>query len=219
MAQLTDREKDDCVTSTQTSSSPSFSRDSDLIAQTRVERVFNTIQFFALSITFMSSWEAIAGNLYTVFYNGGPQTLVWGFLLVWVGALAQAASLAEMASVQPIAGAMYVSTIQLALQLRAKICYLGLWLIHIPPALDICFGSLRHQTLRNLAARLDHMGRLDFDDSRYRQLHCLLDYQLDTAQLRRLCGKAVAHYAHDLGDAAYHDLDQPLQIRQACALD
>ncbi|EME85127.1 uncharacterized protein MYCFIDRAFT_41886 [Pseudocercospora fijiensis CIRAD86] len=55
----------------------------------------------------MSSWEAVAGNLYTVFLNGGPQTLVWGFLLVWPGAISQAASMAEMASVQPIAGAMY----------------------------------------------------------------------------------------------------------------
>lgn len=90
MAQLFDRDKDDRVTSTETRSSPSFSCDSDLVAQTRVERVFNTIQFFALSITFMSSWEAVAGNLYTVFYNGGPQTLVWGFMLVWAGALAQA---------------------------------------------------------------------------------------------------------------------------------
>lgn len=62
----------------------------------------------------MSSWESIAGNLYTVFYNGGPQTLVWGFLLVWCGAMSQAASMAEMASVQPIAGAMYHWTYALA---------------------------------------------------------------------------------------------------------
>lgn len=89
---------------------------SDVVAQTRVERVFNSVQFFLLTITFMSSWESIAGNLYLVFYNGGPQTLVWGFLLVWAGAMAQAASLAEMAAVQPIAGAMYHWTYALAPQ-------------------------------------------------------------------------------------------------------
>lgn len=62
----------------------------------------------------MSSWEAIAGNLYTVFFNGGPQALVWGFLIVWAGAVAQAASLAEMASTKPLAGAMYHWTYAMA---------------------------------------------------------------------------------------------------------
>ncbi|PPJ55501.1 hypothetical protein CBER1_07038 [Cercospora berteroae] len=107
----------------------SLSRDGDIIAQTRVERVFNTVQFFALSITFMSSWEAVAGNLYTVFYNGGPQTLVWGFLLVWAGAMAQAASLAEMASVQPISGAMYHWTYALApLNIRRFTTWMQGWI-------------------------------------------------------------------------------------------
>lgn len=107
-----DESKESRTVSSERGSSPSC--DGDLIAQTRVERVFNTLQFFTLSIAFMSSWESIAGNLYTVFLNGGPQTLVWGFLLVWAGALAQSASLAEMAAVQPIAGAMYHWTYALA---------------------------------------------------------------------------------------------------------
>ena len=49
----------------------------------------------------------MALNLQAVFYNGGPQTLAWGILIVVAGALAQSASLAEMSSVQPIAGAQY----------------------------------------------------------------------------------------------------------------
>lgn len=41
------------------------------------------------------------------FYNGGPQTLAWGIVLVVVGAMAQALSMAELATIQPIAGAQY----------------------------------------------------------------------------------------------------------------
>lgn len=77
----------------------------------------------------MSSWESIAGNLYNVFYNGGPSALVWGFLIVWIGAMAQAASLAEMASVQPIAGAMYHWTWSLApLNMRRFATWIQDWL-------------------------------------------------------------------------------------------
>lgn len=46
-------------------------------------------------------------NLGASFYNGGPQALAWGMLLVVAGALALAASMAELASIQPIAGAQY----------------------------------------------------------------------------------------------------------------
>ena len=53
-------------------------------------------------------------NLSAVFWNGGPETLAWGCLIVVIGALAQSASLAEMASIQPIAGAQYHWTYFLA---------------------------------------------------------------------------------------------------------
>lgn len=49
----------------------------------------------------------LASNLGAVLANGGPQSLVWGILIVVPGALAQAGSLAEMAAMQPIAGAQY----------------------------------------------------------------------------------------------------------------
>jgi hypothetical protein len=53
-------------------------------------------------------------NLNAVLTNGGPQALIWGVLIVIVGAMAQSASLAEMASMQPIAGAQYHWTHYLA---------------------------------------------------------------------------------------------------------
>ena len=81
---------------------------------TRVRRLFSFVQIFFFALTFMSSWETMALNLSAVLYNGGPQTLAWGILVVAAGALAQSASLAEMASLQPIAGAQYHWTHYLA---------------------------------------------------------------------------------------------------------
>ncbi|KAI5356863.1 hypothetical protein Slin15195_G052490 [Septoria linicola] len=74
MADLYQHDKEARVATSEAGSG--HTRDEDLRAQTRVERVFNKFQFSLLTLTFMSSWEAIAGNLYTVFYNGGPQALV-----------------------------------------------------------------------------------------------------------------------------------------------
>lgn len=51
--------------------------------------------------------QPLGSNMGAVLVNGGPQTLVWGILIVVPGALAQAGSLAEMAAMQPIAGAQY----------------------------------------------------------------------------------------------------------------
>lgn len=78
-----------------------------LTRQTNVRRVFSNPQIFLFALTYMSSWESVIGNLTSVLYNGGPQTLAWGTLIAIVGGLAQSASLAEMASILPIAGAQY----------------------------------------------------------------------------------------------------------------
>lgn len=45
--------------------------------------------------------------MYFALYNGGPQTFVFSFVVVFCGAIAQAASIGEMASIQPVAGAQY----------------------------------------------------------------------------------------------------------------
>ncbi|KAF2838116.1 amino acid transporter [Patellaria atrata CBS 101060] len=83
-------------------------------SQTRVRRLFNFIQLFAFSLTFMSSWEGMCTNLWFAMYNGGPRTFAWSIFIVYFGACAQSASLAEMASLQPIAGAQYHWTHHLA---------------------------------------------------------------------------------------------------------
>ncbi|KAK1484402.1 LPXTG-domain-containing protein [Colletotrichum abscissum] len=72
-----------------------------------LRRLFSFWQLLAFALIFMSSWEVMAMDMGATFYNGGPQTLAWGIVLVVVGAMAQALSMAELATIQPIAGAQY----------------------------------------------------------------------------------------------------------------
>ena len=74
---------------------------------TSLRRLFSFVQLLAFSLLFMESWEVMAMNLGATFYNGGPQTLAWGILLVVCGSLTQALSMAELAAIHPIAGAQY----------------------------------------------------------------------------------------------------------------
>ncbi|KIW92918.1 uncharacterized protein Z519_06767 [Cladophialophora bantiana CBS 173.52] len=74
---------------------------------TSLRRLFSFAQLLAFSLTFMESWEVMAINISATFWNGGPQSLIWGCLAVVIGSLAQAYSMAELGSILPIAGAQY----------------------------------------------------------------------------------------------------------------
>ncbi|KAJ0270652.1 hypothetical protein Brms1b_008505 [Colletotrichum noveboracense] len=87
---------------------------SDVYNQTRTRRVFSFSQLFAFSLTYMALWEGMCTNMYFALYNGGPQTFIFSFIIVFFGAISQAASLGEMASIQPVAGAQYHWTYHLA---------------------------------------------------------------------------------------------------------
>ncbi|KAH8714675.1 amino acid/polyamine transporter I [Ilyonectria robusta] len=87
---------------------------SSVYNQTRTRRVFSFSQLFAFSLTYMSLWEGMCTNMYFALYNGGPQTFIFSFIIVFCGAISQAASLGEMASIQPVAGAQYHWTYHLA---------------------------------------------------------------------------------------------------------
>ncbi|KAH7254767.1 hypothetical protein FSOLCH5_011247 [Fusarium solani] len=82
--------------------------------QTRTRKVFSFSQLFAFSLTYMALWEGMCSNMYFALFNGGPQTFLFSFIIVFFGAIAQAASLGEMASIQPVAGAQYHWTYHLA---------------------------------------------------------------------------------------------------------
>ncbi|OAG45137.1 hypothetical protein AYO21_00485 [Fonsecaea monophora] len=85
---------------------------------TSLRRLFSFAQLLAFSLTFMESWEVMAiiarlinlhhgRNISATFWNGGPQSLIWGCIAVVIGSLAQAFSMAELGSILPIAGAQY----------------------------------------------------------------------------------------------------------------
>ena len=94
--------------------------ESTLRRQTGVRRIFHKYQIFFFALAYMSSWEALVGNLVTILYNGGPASLAWGSLFAIAGGLAQSASLAEMSSMLPIAGAQYHWTAYLAKSRHAR---------------------------------------------------------------------------------------------------
>ena len=61
----------------------------------------------AFGITGVGTWEALANGIQSGFLNGGPASIVWGFVLAGCGALTIVLSLAEMASITPSVGAQY----------------------------------------------------------------------------------------------------------------
>ncbi|WXC59823.1 hypothetical protein SNK03_005680 [Fusarium graminearum] len=88
--------------------------ESGIYSVTRTRKVFSFSQLFAFSLTYMALWEGMCSNMYFALFNGGPQTFIFSFIIVFFGAIAQAASLGEMASIQPVAGAQYHWTYYMA---------------------------------------------------------------------------------------------------------
>ncbi|KAF5586352.1 GABA permease [Fusarium pseudocircinatum] len=89
---------------------------SNIYNVTRTRKVFSFSQLFAFSLTYMALWEGMCSNMYFALFNGGPQTFLFSFIIVFCGAIYQAASLGEMASIQPVAGAQYHWTFYMAPQ-------------------------------------------------------------------------------------------------------
>jgi choline transport protein len=87
------------------------SEDQHVMAQMGVrqqlKRRFNIFTIFGLSITLLSSWEALGSALGVSMNAGGPVSVVYGLIFTFTGTLACAASIAEMASICPISGAQY----------------------------------------------------------------------------------------------------------------
>lgn len=73
----------------------------------QLKRRFNTFTIFGLSLTLLSSWEAMGSTLGVGLTSGGSVSIVYGLLFTITGTLACAASIAEMASICPISGAQY----------------------------------------------------------------------------------------------------------------
>lgn len=81
-----------------------------------LKRSFGFVSMVGFSSTLMATWEPLAALLQGGLANGGPVSLVYGFLLCFAGTLATCASLAEMASMSPTSGGQYHWVAQLAPQ-------------------------------------------------------------------------------------------------------
>ncbi|RMZ79685.1 hypothetical protein DV738_g3256, partial [Chaetothyriales sp. CBS 135597] len=73
----------------------------------QLKRNFGFISMVGFSSTLMATWEPLAALLQGGLLNGGPTSLVYGFILCFIGTLATAASLGELVSMAPTSGAQY----------------------------------------------------------------------------------------------------------------
>ncbi|KAJ5625824.1 Amino acid/polyamine transporter I [Penicillium lagena] len=71
------------------------------------ERNFGFLSMLGFTTTMMCTWEAVLFANAIAMIDGGPATLVYGFIFCWIGALVTAASLAEMASMAPTSSGQY----------------------------------------------------------------------------------------------------------------
>lgn len=78
------------------------------------KRNFGFWTILGLTASMMCTWEAVFFANLTAMVNGGPPTLIYGFMYAFLGALSTAASLAEMASIYPTSGGQYHWTAVLA---------------------------------------------------------------------------------------------------------
>lgn len=62
------------------------------------KRRFGFVTILGFTTTMMSTWESALPFFLTAFINGGGPTMLYGFIVAFLGALATCASMAEMAS-------------------------------------------------------------------------------------------------------------------------
>lgn len=71
------------------------------------QRYLKSLPVIAFGITLQASWESTINGVVNGLTNGGPSSLVWGFLVAGPGTAMIVLSLAEMASITPSVGAQY----------------------------------------------------------------------------------------------------------------
>jgi len=80
----------------------------------QLQRRFTFWSMFAFSSCLLGTWEGISLTLISALQSGGPASLMYGFLLAWLGTLSNVASLAEISSIYPTAGGQYHWTYHLS---------------------------------------------------------------------------------------------------------
>ncbi|EXJ93573.1 hypothetical protein A1O1_01965 [Capronia coronata CBS 617.96] len=94
-----------------------------------LKREWNFWALLGMSATTLCTWEATSALFAGAYTNGGPASVVYGFIVSVFGTLCIAGSLAEMASISPIAGAQYHwSAEHSPIKWRSLISYIQGWI-------------------------------------------------------------------------------------------
>ncbi|MCJ1355100.1 MAG: hypothetical protein MMC33_005091 [Icmadophila ericetorum] len=72
-----------------------------------MKREWGFFPILCFSATVLATWEGTSAVFISAFVNGGPVSVVYGFIISAIGTVAIGASFAEMASMSPVAGAQY----------------------------------------------------------------------------------------------------------------
>ncbi|KXJ90071.1 GABA permease [Microdochium bolleyi] len=72
-----------------------------------LNKSFDTLSTFSLALSLMATWESLLSTMGLALVSGGAVSLVYGFLLSFVGNVCLAMSLSEPASMHPNAGGQY----------------------------------------------------------------------------------------------------------------
>ncbi|KAK5194141.1 hypothetical protein LTR99_005628 [Exophiala xenobiotica] len=93
-----------------------------------LKREWNFWALLGMSACTLCTWEATSALFAGAYTNGGPASVVYGFIVSVLGTLAIATSMAEMASISPIAGAQYHwSAEHSPIRWRALVSYIQGW--------------------------------------------------------------------------------------------
>lgn len=110
-----------------------------------LERNRSTLQVAFMSFVLASIPYGLATSISYPLINGGPVTIIWGWLTVSLITLCVAASLAEITSVYPTAGGVYYQTFMLSpprwRKLASWVCGWSYVLGNVLITLAVNFGS------------------------------------------------------------------------------
>lgn len=105
----------------------------------------STLQVAFMSFVLAAIPYGLATSLYYPLINGGPATIIWGWLAISMIILCVATSLAEITSVYPTAGGVYYQTFMLSpaqwRRLASWICGWAYVAGCILITLAVCFGT------------------------------------------------------------------------------
>ncbi|KAJ3579506.1 hypothetical protein NPX13_g1057 [Xylaria arbuscula] len=94
-----------------------------------LQRNFSVVSVLGACVSLMATWEAICSTMAAGLIAGGTNSLVYGFIVAFIGTVCTAVSFSEAASMFPSAGGQYTFVAQLAPpHLRRALSYITGWI-------------------------------------------------------------------------------------------